>query len=166
MPLSIDTWASVGKIVTNLLSLEFALRVLLYKLQRASGIPMGEPLEFWNRSVGEWVPETPLTNYDTLAQVMKKANSELQARGLSNRVDESLVKLRDALAHGRVLAKDQGGPFRIFKFSEPRGPRVKVVVSVEMTPDWLDQQVKRTAAEVRNVMQVGRTLGLNCFPDT
>ena len=79
-------------------------QVLPGELRSASGIPMGEPLEFGNLSVGEWVPETPLANYDTLAQVMKKVNSEFQARGLSNRVDESLVKLRDALAHGRVPA--------------------------------------------------------------
>jgi hypothetical protein len=50
---------------------------------------------------------------------MKKVNSELQALELSNRVDESLVKLRDALAHGRVLADVPEGPFRIFKFSKP-----------------------------------------------
>jgi len=62
-------------------------------------------------------PRSP--TYDTLAQVMKKVNSELQALELSNRVDESLVKLRDALAHGRVLADVPEGPFRIFKFSKP-----------------------------------------------
>jgi hypothetical protein len=162
---SIDFPTSIGKIVSNLQSLEFALRLVRYEFESAVGPPIGVPLGTGSLTVGAWVPETSLTDYDTLKQVIRKVNSILKSRGLRDRVDESLVDLRDALAHGRVMADVRQGPFHIFKFSKPRCGKVQVTVSIEMTPDWLAQQIKRTADELRKVVEVGRALGLKCFPD-
>lgn len=159
-----DTPSNIGKIVVNLQSLEFALRLFLDEIQSLPGIAKGAPIEFMKLTVGEWVPENYFTNYDTLNQLIQKVNSELNSHGLSERVDKSIVELRDALAHGRVLALNPQGPFRILKFSKPKNGKVQVTVSVDITPDWLSQQIKHTVNELQKVVKLGQALGLKCFP--
>jgi len=159
-----DIPANIGKIVANLQSLEFALRLILDELQGIHGAGKGTQIDFMKLTVGEWVPENYFTNYDTLNQLIQKVNSELHSHGLSERVDDSLVELRDALAHGRVLALNPDGPYRILKFSKTRDGNVQVTVSVDITPDWLSQQIKRTANELQKVVRLGQALSLKCFP--
>ena len=161
---SSDMATSIGRIILNLLSLEITLRLFLDEAQQPSGPTQAMSLDLHNLAVGDWVPETPLTSYDTLGQLIKKANCELEKHGLPERVDDSVVALRDALAHGRVLGDRPEGPFRVFKFSKPCRGMVRVEVSVEITQDWLDQQKKSTAAEAMKVVEAGRKLGLSCFP--
>jgi len=157
-----DVSASLGKIMGNLHSLEFVMRLFLHEAQRAPGIQTASGFE---ETVGQWVPENSITNYDTLGQVIAKINSELQARGSTDRIEESMIELRDALAHGRILANWPPGPFRLVKFSKPRDAKVQVVFSVTMTPEWLAEQVRRTHAEILKVVEAGRALGFDCFPD-
>jgi len=143
-----DTPQSMGKILSNLQSLEFALRLFLHEVQKANTASQTVSLDLQSLSVGHWVPENPLTNYDTLGQLIEEVNVELQVRGLQDRVDQSIVELRDALAHGRVSSMRPEGPFRILKFSKPSNGKVQVTVAVEMTPKWLAQQINRTFAEM------------------
>ena len=159
-----DHPVSIGKIVTNLQSLEFALRLFLDETQGHSKIAKEIPVDLTKLAVGELVPENYFTNYDTLKQLIRKANVELQTRGLSERIDESIVELRDAIAHGRVLSLHPDGPFRILKFSKPTDSKTQVEISVEMTPDWLSRQTKRTHDEILKIVRLGWSLGLNCFP--
>ena len=155
---------NIGKIVANLLSLEVALRLILDELQCIHGAGKRTQIDFMELTKGEWVPEIYFTNYDTLNKLIQKVNSELNSRGLSELVDESLVELRDTLAHGRVLALNPEGPYRVLKFSKPKDRKVQVTVSVDITPDWLSQQIKRTENEVRKVVRLGQVLGLKCIP--
>ena len=160
-----DTLQGIGKILSNLQSLEFALRLFLYELQKAHHSSWSEPLMLESLSVGDWVPETPLTDYDTLGQLIKKVNAEIGAQGVCDLVDESVVELRDAIAHGRVSSLRPDGPFSMLKFSKPHNGKVRVTVAVEMTQDWFKQQIKRTFAEVAKIIRIARDLGLTCFPD-
>jgi NADH/NAD ratio-sensing transcriptional regulator Rex len=160
-----DTPQGIGKVLSNLQALEFALRLFLYELQKTDSNQQTQSFDLQSLSVGEWVPETPLTNYDTLGQLINKVNAELQNRGSSDQVDLSVVELRDAIAHGRVLSLRQEGPFSILKFSKPLNGKVQVAVAVEMTPGWFKQQIKHTRAEVDKVVRIARGLGLTCFPD-
>jgi hypothetical protein len=159
-----DVATKLGHIVTNLQSLEFALRLFLDEIQGHPGGTKDRPTDFTELTVGEWVPEDYFTNYDTLKQLIRKANVELQTHGLSECIDESLVELRDAIAHGRVLSLHPAGPFRILKFSKPVEGRTQVRISVEMTPEWLSQQTRRTHDEILKIVRLGRSLGLSCFP--
>ncbi|MBI5353022.1 MAG: hypothetical protein HZB50_10320 [Chloroflexi bacterium] len=162
-PLS-DTPANIGKIVENLQSLEFALRLVLDELQGIHNKGKGAQMDFMKLTVGEWVPETFFTNYDSLNQLIQKVNSEFLSHGLIERVDESLVELRDALAHGRVLALNPDGPYRMLKFSKPKDDKVQVTISIDITSDWLTKQINRTAKELQKVVRLGQALGLKCFP--
>jgi len=155
---------NIGSIVINLQSLEFALRLFLDETQGHPGVANDKSMQLTELVVGEWVSENYFTNYDTLKQLIRKANVELQTRGLSERVDESLVELRDAIAHGRVLSLNPEGPFRILKFSKPIDRKTQVKISVEMTPEWLSQQTKHTHDEILKVVRLAQTLGLECFP--
>ena len=93
---------NIGSIVINLQSLEFALRLFLDETQGHSDSPRNTPLNLAGLNIDEWVPENYFTNYDMLKQLIRKVNNELQKRGLSERIDESLVELRDAIAHGLI----------------------------------------------------------------
>jgi hypothetical protein len=154
----------IGMIVTNLQSLEFALRLFLDEAQGYAGNVENVPVNLTNLTVGEWVPENYFTNFDTLRQLIRKINSELNYRGCSEQVDESLIVLRDAIAHGRVLANLPYEYLHLVKFSKPFGGKTQVIVSVEMTPTWLDQEIKRTHDEILKVISIAQSFGFKCFP--
>ena len=160
-----DTRLEIGKVITNLQALEFALRLFLYELQKTDSNQQNQSFDLQSLSVGDWVLETPITNYDTLAQVIKKVNAELRDRGFSDLVDPSVVKLRDAIAHGRIASLRLNGPFSICKFSKPLNGKVKVSFAVEMTKNWFEQQIVHTFGEMKKVIKSARDLGLTCFPD-
>jgi hypothetical protein len=159
-----DIATKLGHIVTNLQSLEFSLRLFLDEIQGHPRHTKDRPTNFSELTVGEWVPEDYFTNYDTLKQLIRKANIELQAHGLSECIDESLVELRDAIAHGRVLSLHPDGPFRILKFSKPIDGRAQVKISTEITPKWLSDQIRHTHDELLKIVRLGQSLGLSCFP--
>lgn len=156
---------AIGVLHMNLLSLEFALRLFLYELQKLGNSSVIAPVDFTASAVDTWIPETPLTNYDTLGQLIGKVNDELEARNCPERIDMSLVTVRDALAHGRVLTDDPKNHFRLLKFSKPTNGRVQVKVSIELTPDWLKAQVRQVHEEVQKIVRVSRSLSLSIFPE-
>jgi hypothetical protein len=83
----------LGKIIGNLYSLELLLRIFLCEAN-------GENLEFPDSPTGT-VQETHLTNYMTLGELINAYNSKLAPPEKSFLVDRSVVKIRDAIAHGR-----------------------------------------------------------------
>jgi hypothetical protein len=159
-----DFPSAMGTLVMNLQTLECALRAILHELHTQSGGPKLPVFSFDSCACGDWVPETPLTNYDTLGQVIIRFNSMLSSRGIAERIDMSLVGTRDAIAHGRVLTDDPGRPMRLFKFSKPKGNKVQITVFVEMTHEWFKGEVQKTFAEVQKIVKISRDMGLNTFP--
>ena len=151
---------AIGKIITNLQSLEFVLRLFLYE----SVGPQTPSLRLDQLSVGNTVPVNPLTSYDSLGDLVLKVNQRLQALGLPDHIDASLVDLRDSIAHGRLAALQPTGPFKLLKFSRPKAGTVQVTAAVDLTPAWAAQQVKRTFEELNKVVRLARSLGLACFP--
>jgi hypothetical protein len=130
-----NTPHGIGRIIINLLSLEFALRLFLYEFHKTDSNEQDQSFDLQSLCVGDWVPETPLTNYDTLGKLIKKVNTKLLERNYSEQIDPSIIKFRDALAHGRVLSLQPNGPFSVIKFSKPLNGKVKVEVTVKMTPE-------------------------------
>ena len=153
--------ATVGTIVTNLQSLEFAVRLFLSQ----SVGPADPNLHIDRLKTGDTVAEGHLTNYDSLREVIRKANDRLAELGAPERVDESLVEIRDAFAHGRVFALQPDGPYRLVKFDRPKDGTVEVVAILELTRERLKLEVERSGNEVLKVVSVGRRLGLACFPE-
>jgi hypothetical protein len=155
----------IGRILSNLLSLEFALRLFLYEFHKTDSNEQDQSFDLQSLFVGDWVTETPLTNYDTLGKLIEKVNNKLLERDYSEQIDPSVVGLRDALAHGRVLSLQPNGPFSVIKFSKPLNGKVKVEVTVKMTPKWFKQQIEHTFVELKKVIRIAKDLGLTCFPD-
>ncbi len=152
---------SVGKIVLNLEALEFLLRLFLYE----SVGPKDPVFRFEKLSVGDSVPETPLTSYDPLGDLMRKVNARLEQLGSPYRVDEALLAVRDAFAHGRAVGLDPQGPYRLVKFSPPKSGFVRVEAATELSPAWLHEQARRTTEQIVALRKAGRSLGLTCFPE-
>jgi hypothetical protein len=50
------------------------------------------------------------------------------------------VKVRDALAHGRVMAATEGGILRLIKFDKPKDGKVRVSVNEHLTSAWFTEQ--------------------------
>ncbi len=150
----------VGRIMTNLQSLEFAIRLFL---DSAVG-PRDPDLRLRDLHEGELVAESHFTNYGSLRDVAKQMNRRLEELGITERVDESLVDIRDALAHGRVIAFEENGPYRLLEFSRSRrgSGQVEVKVAVDVTRGWLNEQIRRTADELYKVMKLCRSIGLDC----
>lgn len=167
MPETFDPAHAMGRVLGNLQSLEFSLRLFLYDLggfnQPATGDAQAV-VNFSDASVGTWLPMTPLTSYDTLSQLIAKVNAEFAARSFQERIDPTMTDLRDALTHGRVLSRWPQGPLRLVKSSKPQNNEVQVTVSVALTEDWFKVQVRRTLGEIEKVVRVSQALGNPGFP--
>ena len=106
MPFQVDahSW-ELGKLVNNSQSFELFLRVFLAGLAGSVKIMREGSHADMPRvdipRVGDVVPETALTNYDSLGQLIDKYNDAVEVH---RRIDRELVEIRDALAHGRVVS--------------------------------------------------------------
>jgi hypothetical protein len=153
---------AIGRIVTNLQSLEFVLRLFLCETVG----PNDPGLRYDQLAVGDRVQENPLTEYPGLESVVKRVNRHLEEHREADRIDPSLVDLRDELAHGRVMGLSLQGPWRLLKFSPPENHTVRVEEAVDLTPEWLALQIQRTYGELQKVIRLSQKLGLACFPDS
>ncbi|MBN2590552.1 MAG: hypothetical protein JXA96_11880 [Sedimentisphaerales bacterium] len=145
-----DYFVRLGTLVSNLQSLEFFLRVYLQQMpdSKPFGIPKGK--DIYQYPVGSELPLNDITSYDTLNDLIRKHNKYAVKQG-EEIVDESIVDLRDALAHGRVSASSPNSSLRLLKFSRPnRTNKDKVLVKFNevLSLDYLDQQIKRIHAAI------------------
>jgi hypothetical protein len=147
-----DHALQLGRLVGNFQSLEFALRAFLQDLPTAK--PFGAPhgTDIYTSPVDTELPENEFTSYDSLAQLMRKFNFEMQKRGRS-RLDETLVEIRDALAHGRVSASRPNKTLRLLKFSRPQNGRVRITFNETMSPGWFRVQNDRVLLAIQTVAQ-------------
>ena len=136
----------IGKIVTNLQSLEFVLRGALFN---SNNTKPGPKLNSFK--AGDIVPKDELTDYSGLGDLIKKYNSNVAKNNPHLSIDPSLVILRDAIAHGRVSSDDIASPLKLLKFSKPFNHQVKVVFAQEMTEEWLEMQIDFTRQEAMKV---------------
>ena len=108
----------LGKLLGNFHSLEFLLRIFLYKLPSAASSGVAYGTDIYSLPVGTELAECALTDYDSLGQLIDKFNSEMERRTLPQ-IDRTLVEVRDAVAHGRVSTSAKDQPLRLLKFSKP-----------------------------------------------
>lgn len=133
----------LGELMGNFHSLECALRAVIFN----NGNKAEVDLE--NLSEGDVVEENEFTDYSTLGQLIKKYNSIVDDS--KNKVDLEIIKLRDALAHGRVFSKNMRIPLKLLKFDKPIDGQVKVVFAQNMTEKWLKEQINKVHKELMKV---------------
>lgn len=123
----------LGKFWGNFNSLELVLRLYLAKKygEKESGLEL---------NVGDKVPASHLTNYDSFAVIVGKYNAAVEPK---NRIDaNAIVGLRDALAHGRVTTKDDV-PMTVVKFGrvDPATGDVAVEFRQELTAAYMQERI-------------------------
>jgi|SRR5713101_1267802 len=146
---------NLGKLIVNLHLLEFNLRAFLCEAHK-------ELILIPN--IGQKsVTETHLTNYDSLGQLIRKYNDIVTSANVQFLVDKSVVELRDALAHGRMMARTSNPPLRIFKFNKPSNGLVDVTYDQTMDQQWYDYFRKFVYNQVEKVRGYGKQLGFSSF---
>lgn len=120
----------IGGIVTNLLALETVLRYFLLKLN-------GEEVQL--PTVGD--REATITHLTRLASLSKLISEYHAALGETEKtkyaVDTSVVSIRNAFAHGRLLTSKEI-PARLWKFgSHKLGQVVDIEFCEELSAEWL-----------------------------
>ena len=139
----------LGGILGNLQSLEFSLRLCLSQLP---GSPIRNMYtdDFRSAPVGTLVPESDMSNYASLGQLIKKFNNTFEPSGST--IDLALVDLRDVLAHGRVFAGPDEDHFRIVKFDKPDNGSARISYNQVMTEHWFIDSKRRVREAIETVM--------------
>jgi len=149
---------NLGKVVSNLLSLELSLRTFLLEAEGSQG-----EMDYSQLNVGDQVAEDAFTNWDYLKQLIEKYNDRIESVDSSLCVDDSVVALRDALAHGRVFASSPSGPMSLLKFTRPKKEQTKVTFAAQMDETWFQNQISLTHDQIKKVIAAGKSLGMNSF---
>ncbi len=145
----------LGTVVANLQSLEFCLRLFLCAVHN-------ETIEIPN--VGQiTVTETHLTNYDSLGPLIKKYNDIASSKYPHLMLDSSVIKIRDALAHGRTLSPNPDPPVRIFKFDRPKNGVVNIAYDQAMDRQWHHQSIKLILEQINKLQDCARQSGYKIF---
>ena len=144
----------LGRLVGHFQSLEYILRGFLQELPSARpiGIPYGT--DIYSLSVGAELPESEITSYDSLDDLIKKFNIEMKKQGLSTIDKKVLVDVRDALAHGRVSSSTPDDNMRLLKFDSPKNGCVHIVFNQQMDEAWFKAQITRVKQAILAITQL------------
>ena len=147
----------MGTLVVHLQSFEFVLRAFLYNCE-TGWIPQDKADFLENVTEGQEVEENAFTNYDQLRELMCKYNEEVQARDIKLTVDMGIVRVRDALAHGRIasLSPSPDAPQRLVKYARPADGIVRVTDFHILRPSWFKKQIEGVCQNIKNVQQASK----------
>jgi hypothetical protein len=142
----------MGGLIGNLHTLEFIIRLCL--AQRPESVARdtyGD--EFREMPAGTIVPESDLTDFASLGQLIERFN---KCYGVIDYqpVDPSLVKLRDAIAHGRVFAGPKDTHMRIIKFERPKDGQARIAYNEVMSEQWFLENKARVGDAIHTVARV------------
>jgi len=152
----------LGKLMSNIHSLEFALRAFLLKFNEGT-----EPkVDLDKLQVGDTVPANSFTSYASLGKLVDKFNGIVSTKCPSRRIDCAVVDLRDMLAHGRVAARQPGSPLELLKFGKEKEGRVIVTHKETLDSDWLASKVRFVLGEAEKVLAASNDFGQNIMPRT
>ena len=130
-----DHCLRIGYIHTNLAALETALRFFLLKVNNET---------FTSPKPGDTdMPLSHMTNFASLGWLIKQYNGKLDlSESAEFAADEQCVHIRDALAHGRLVAPMKEYPLTLWKFGQVKAGRVPIEYNDVLTIDWLDKSWK------------------------
>jgi hypothetical protein len=137
----------IGAIVTNLQALESVLRY--YSIRNKA-----KEIELPKVGTVE-TTENALTSNAVLGTLVDKFNNSLTAKEQESKIDRQVVKIRDVIAYGRLLASEQQPPFRLWKFGRPKNGRVPVEFCHDLNEEWL--------TVTNNMIDAQRQKAVDCF---
>jgi hypothetical protein len=141
----------LGKIIGNLHSLELLLRVFLCGAK-------GDSLDLPASSTGT-VRETHLTNFMSLGDLIDVYNSALSSPEKSFSVDRTVVKIRDAIAHGRLTSLSPKFPLTLHKFGKPKAGLVPIELMEVLSENWLDEKRTLIRDQMEKIRQCAKARG-------
>ena len=141
----------LGKIVGNLHSLELAVRAFLCE-------EAGENMGFPSFALGLG-PLTHLTNFMSLGELIKTYNSKLTASERAFIVDDSVVTIRDAIAHGRLTTLSRDFPLTLYRFAKPQAGGVPIEFVDVVSEQWLDQKRQLIFDQIEKIPQCAKMRG-------
>lgn len=145
---------ALGKLLANLQGIELLARTYLYeRIDKASG----EPLAAFqlNVPIGASQAVNHFNNYDSLSTILRKYNDLNPHAKLDV---ETIVKLRDGIAHGRIFGEVEDESLRLIKFSKEKSGFVSVTYNEELNSEWFKRNITLTrqiAEQIHlNIMEV------------
>lgn len=136
-------------------NIEMFLRLYLHK---NSGCDQKDFLKYSRAEIGDELPENPITDYRAFGALCTAFN-KLQKN--DHKIDFSeFIKLRDALAHGRVSGDDLGNMF-VVKYSRPQNKKVRVEYKKQLTQADFERIIDRI---VWLSLEISRRMGAK-MPD-
>jgi hypothetical protein len=143
----------VGNIVLNLQALESVLRgFLVERYGQCANFPkMGDKTACRNY----------LTAYVSLGELLTDYHRDLTETEKKFAIDQIVVRIRDALAHGRLIARgaDPAPPFELWKFGKTIEGKVAVDFSETLTEEWLKEKWLLIDAERQKVVDCAKGRG-------
>jgi hypothetical protein len=141
-PMTEDEYAKkLGRLIANLNSLEFILRAFLQNLPSAKPLELPNGKDIYSFPAGTELPESEITNYDTLEKLIEKFNVFANQRGFIE-IDKRIIEIRNALAHGRVSSPTISDNLRLVKFSRPVRGKVKITFNEVLSRNWFEVNIK------------------------
>ena len=140
--------ALLGKIFMNIRSIEFAMRLALYKHKSKPYQPFLKGFNLNTLTLGDDAPENSLTDFSSLKELIDRYNTEIANGNQTPPIDPNLIELRDALAHGRISTNTLESPLKLLKFDKPHNKKVRVAFAQDLTQDWLKKQLRWTCDEL------------------
>jgi len=141
-----DHIKGLGLLVSYFHALEFTLRAVLKNDEKKA-------LDKTNYSAlkaGETVPEDPMSNYDSMGNLILKYN-KIAPKEL--RIEDKLVAIRDAIAHGRIFSDSPNLPMRLFKFEKPKNGVATVIFAATLDRKWFSEISGHLYREIQKVMK-------------
>lgn len=144
----------MGNIVLNLQALESLLRgFLVEKYGQCSAFPkMGDKVACRNY----------LTNFVSLGELITDYHRCLEEHETKYAIDESVVLIRDAIAHGRLFVRgnDPKPPFELWKFGRANNDgKMPVEFSETLTQEWLKSKWQLIDEEAQKVVACSKSRG-------
>ena len=130
---------NLGKLVGNLLSIEMGARMAIVKVDQRAAKQVQTQLP--QVRTADLVELNAFTNNHDLTQTLEKYNKQAP---LDCRIDvKQIVRLRDALGHGRMFGFGSMKNLRLLKFSrKSTDGKVSVELAADMTEEWFRENIR------------------------
>ena len=99
----------------------------------------------------------------SLGDLITKYNEDLKLAEQIHRVDVQAVKIRDALAHGRIFSQTESFPITLYKFSKPKDGKAAVGYAETLTTDWFTQKNEMIRTQMNKVIACGKSRNYKSF---
>lgn len=142
-------FADLGKLWASLLFMEEYLRD--YLSWKEKGVPTSPNV--YKIKEGDFINKDAYTNRDTLGDLIKKFNNDPVNQEKIGR--EEVLKIRDALAHGRLVGKLDDG-YWLSKYGIPENGKVEVKSHHKFNSEWFvqsEEYVRKETEKVRTALK-------------